>query len=505
MLVLAVALAANATTFALIDALVLRPFRYPGVGRAVLVASAGHQRFFDRESVAAGDFLDWREQASDVLDRLAAIDWWDPNYTRNGPPQQLAGFRVSAALFEVLGVRPLLGRTLLQSDEDSATPAVVLSQGFWERQFAGTARHARHEPATRRHGHRVVGVMPSDFRVPIGADVWATLAMAPEARAERARGHLMVVGRLRGDTTVEAAERRLQAILAQQKRAFPDTHAKREVSVRSFTDGFRDPGSGPFLAVWQIAALLLLLVACANVVNLVLARNTEREREFAVRLALGASSRRIAWQLLLEGLLLSGGAALLALPLVWASLQGLRAMMPDTIVRFVGGWPYMRMDGRTFAVTAALAVGATVLFAMVPAWRAAPAERHRGPAPGRAADQSRPSARPRRAGRRANRAHAGAAGLRGPDAGDALSRHGRTARIRSRRASWSDDSRSTASATSESRIATTVRRTGAHPPSRAFPRSRPPASPASSRMAARTRQPASGRKALRRVRRMPWT
>ena len=102
-LVLAVALAANATTFALIDALVLRPFRYPGVSRAVLVASTGHGPFIDRQSVAAGDFLDWREQATDVLDRLAAIDWWDPNYTRNGPPQQLAGFHVSASLFEEIG------------------------------------------------------------------------------------------------------------------------------------------------------------------------------------------------------------------------------------------------------------------------------------------------------------------------------------------------------------------------------------------------------------------
>jgi putative ABC transport system permease protein len=369
-LVLAVALAANATTFALIDALVLRPFRYPGVDRAVLVASAGHELFFDRASVAPGDFLDWREQAIDVFDRLAAVDWWDPDYTRNGPPQQLAGFRVSAALFDALGVRPLLGRTLLQADEDSATPAVVLSQGFWERQFAARPDVLGLQLRLDGTVYRVVGVMPSDFRVPTGADVWATLRLPPEARADRARGQLMVVGRLRGDTTVEAAERRVEAILVQQKRAFPDTHAKREVSVRSFTDGFRDAGSGPFLAVWQIAALLLLLVACANVVNLVLARNTEREREFAVRLALGASSRRVAWQLMLEGLLLSGGAALLALPLVWASLQGLRVMMPDTIVRFVGGWPYMRMDGRTFAVTAALAVGATVLFAMVPAWRA---------------------------------------------------------------------------------------------------------------------------------------
>ena len=197
----------------------------------------------------------------------------DPNYTRNGPPQQLAGFRVSASLFEALGLSRGSGercssRTTVRRRSWSS------SQGFWERRVRGREDILGTNLRLDGTVYRVVGVMASDFRVPTGADVWATLRMAPDARTERARGHLMVVGRLRGDTTVETAERRLQAILVQQKHTFPDTHAKREISVRSFTDGFRDPVSGPFLTVWQIAALLLLLVACANVVNLVLTPNT---------------------------------------------------------------------------------------------------------------------------------------------------------------------------------------------------------------------------------------
>ncbi len=101
-LVLALGLSANATIFALVDAIVLRPFRYPGVERAAVVASDEHTRFFDRESVAPGDFLDWREQATDVFDRLAAIEWWDPQFRGDGPPQQLTGFKVSPELFEIL-------------------------------------------------------------------------------------------------------------------------------------------------------------------------------------------------------------------------------------------------------------------------------------------------------------------------------------------------------------------------------------------------------------------
>jgi hypothetical protein len=115
----------------------------------------------------------------------------------------------------------------------------------------------------------------------------------------------MVVAQLAPGVSAEASEQRLLAILAQQKKAYPETHARREVSVRSFTEGFGDQGSGPFIAVWQVASFLLLLVACANVANLLLARNTERQRELAVRLALGASARRITWQLLLESLVLA--------------------------------------------------------------------------------------------------------------------------------------------------------------------------------------------------------
>jgi putative ABC transport system permease protein len=132
--VLALGLAANATIFALADAVVLRPFRFPGVERAAVVASDTHERFFDRESVAPADFLDFKEQAADVFERLAAIEWWDPQYAPQGAPQQLNGFRVSPAFFDVLGEPAALGRTLVEADENGP-PAVVIGYDFWQRQF----------------------------------------------------------------------------------------------------------------------------------------------------------------------------------------------------------------------------------------------------------------------------------------------------------------------------------------------------------------------------------
>ncbi len=368
-LVLAVALAANATIFAIGDALVLRPFRYPGVNRAVVVASAPYERFFDRESVAAGDFLDWREQARDVFGELAAIEWWQPNVIQNGSPQQFTGFRVSPELFAILGEQPVIGRPLLASDLDGA-PAVVVGEAFWRQQLDGRPDVLGTTLRIDGMSYHVVGVMSDRFRAPFQADLWASLRLAPSAQALRDRGDLIVVASLAPGVALAQADARLQAILARQKGAFPESHAQRHVSVRGFTEGFGDPGAGPFVIVWQVAAALLLLVACANVANLMLARNAEREREFAIRLALGASSLRIAWQLLLEGLLLAGAATAAALPLIAAALHATRAALPAAVVRFVGGFEYLQLQPRTFLATAALAGAATVLFAIAPALRA---------------------------------------------------------------------------------------------------------------------------------------
>lgn len=368
--ILGLSLAANAAVFALADAIVLRPFRYPGTDAAVVIASTPRERFFDRESVAPGDLQDWRAGAGDVLDQLAAAEWWSPQFLSDGPPQELSGFKVSPELFTILGEAPALGRTLTADDVDSETPAVVLGHDFWHRQFGGRPEVIGQ---TLRLGDRpyvVVGVMPPTFRVPYGADVWAPLRLAPDVAAGRGRGWLIVVGGMAPGVTPAQVDARLQAILADQRRAFPGTHETREVSVYTFRDGMGDPGAGPFILVWQVAAIVLLLVACANVTNLLLARNTEREREFSVRLALGASGARLARQLVVEGLLLAGAATALALPLAHAAVGAVRSTFPDSVVRFVPGWAYMDVQPRTLLATAALAALAVLLFAVAPAVRA---------------------------------------------------------------------------------------------------------------------------------------
>jgi len=368
-IVLGLALAANATIFAIADAIVLRPFRYPGVDRAVLVVSDANGPFFDRTSVAPGDYVDWRDEAGGVLDRLAAIEWWEPQYLLDGPPQQLTGFKVSPGLFEIMGEAPLLGRTLSAGDLSQVPPAVIGFE-FWRRQFGGRADVLGTRLRLDGVVHEVVGVMPASFTVPFGADVWAPLELAPEARAERRRQYLAVIGRRADGVTIAQVQQRLDTILADQRRAFPDTHGKRTVTAFDYVAGSRDPGAAPFIAIWQIAAVVLLVVACANVANLLLARNSEREREFSVRLALGASAARLAWQLLIEGLLLAGTAAALAVPLASIALGLTRSAFPASVIRFVPGFAHLAIEPRTFAATTALAAAAVLLFAVTPALRA---------------------------------------------------------------------------------------------------------------------------------------
>jgi predicted permease len=367
--VLGLALAANATIFAIADAIVLRPFRYPGVDRAVLLVSDANGTFFDRTSVAPGDYLDWREQTAGLLDQVAAVEWWEPQYRPDGPPQQLAGFKVSPELFEIMGEAPVVGRTLAGGDSGQVPPAVI-GFDFWRRQFGGRADVLGTRLRLDGVVHEVVGVMPASFTVPYGADVWAPLELAPGTRAERRRQYLAVIGRRADGVTVPQLQQRLETILANQRRDFPETHAKRTVTAFDYVAGSRDPGSGSFIAIWQIAAVVLLVVACANVANLLLARNSEREREFSVRLALGASGARLAWQLLVEGLLLAGTAAAMAVPLAWVALGLTRSTFPPSVIRFVPGFAHLEIEPRTFAATAALAVAAVLLFAVTPALRA---------------------------------------------------------------------------------------------------------------------------------------
>lgn len=366
---LAVALASNAVVFNLADALYLRPFRFADVDRLALVVAdtPGTKPYIDRESIAPADFRDFTRRAASVTGMVAA-EWWDPNLSGIDLPEQVPGFRVSPGYFELLGVSPVLGRTFTAEEgRPEANRSVVLSHAFWVRQFAADPGVLGRTVRLDGEAHEVVGVMPPRFAIPFGADVWAPLAYDEATWAERERGYLLVMGRLAPGHTVATADAEFRSLAAQLSAEFPGTNRDRPAAVVTFTRGMGDEGVGPFVAIWQAAAMLLLFVACANVANLLLARGTERQPEFAVRLALGAGRGRLIRQLLLEGAGLALAGLALGSGLTALAMRYTRSFLPANIVRFVPGYEFLGIDATTLAAMAALGALATVLFSVVPA------------------------------------------------------------------------------------------------------------------------------------------
>lgn len=370
---LAVALAANAVIFNLADALYLRPFRFADVDRLILVASdaSTDKPYFDRESVAPADFRDWTRSLTTVS-ALSAVEWWDPNLSGVERPENLHGFLVSTNYFDLLRVRPVLGRAFSAADgQPNANRTVVLSHAFWLRHFNGNTAVLGTTMRLNGAPFEVIGVMPPRFVVPYGAEVWAPIGYDEAMWSDRKRDALMTFGRLAEGQTLDAARAEIEAVVARQRAEFPDTNRTRGVRVVSFARGLGDDAVGPFVAIWQAAAVLLLLVACANIANLLLARGTERQPEFAIRLALGASRLRLALQLLIEGVCLAAIGVGVGAGLAAVAIRFSRSFLPATVVRFVPGYEYIRLDLAVLGAMAALGALATIAFSLVPALQAA--------------------------------------------------------------------------------------------------------------------------------------
>ena len=372
---LALALATNSTSYAILDALVLRPFRFPDLDRLVMIVSSDPQKgLLDRESVSAGDYRDWRREAQ-TLTHVSAAEWWDANLSGIENPEQVAGFKVTADFFDALGARPVIGRPFVIDEETPGNHRrAILGHALWSRLYGADPAIVGKTVRLDGEAYEVVGIAPPDFALPDGGQVWSPLAHSPEEWADRRNHFLQVVARLADGASIADARAELGRLAESQRRDYPDTNASLPNGVVPFLTGMRDPGAGPFVGTMQAASILLLLIACANIANLLLARGGERAQEFAMRLALGASRGRLAFQLMLEASFLSGIAIVLAIPLTWVGLGLSRASIPASVIRFIPGWRYMDISPTVFWSTAVFGAVATIVFALIPAWHSVRAD-----------------------------------------------------------------------------------------------------------------------------------
>jgi putative ABC transport system permease protein len=371
-LTLAVGLAANAVIFNVLDVLVLRPFDFPNVPRVVRVwETAPNFDGINRKNVAPANLLDWQAQGEEAVRTWVGLEWWDANLRGEPLAERVQGYRVGTAFFETLGVRPGAGRGFLEEEGQAGRDrVVVLGHDVWQRSFGGDRGLVGRQVTVDGEAYTVVGIAPPGFRFPDGCEVWSPLVLPTPEVARRDQHYLSAFGLLAEGRTPKDAQAVLDVVARRLEKDHPDTNRARGLEVSAFSRGFGDPVLPSILVIWQAAAVLVLLIACVNVANLVLARGAERRRELALRLALGAGRGRIVGQLLTEGLVSSLAAVGLSIPMVALAMRSFRDHMPAETARFVPGWAGLGPDARTVFFSIGLAVLATALFSAVPALRA---------------------------------------------------------------------------------------------------------------------------------------
>ncbi len=364
---LALGIGANTVVFSSVNAMLLRPFAFKDLSRAVFLRETIPQQNSEGISAAPANFHDWQQQ-SKSFDYLAALHGWDVNLTSGDVAERVEGFQVTSEFFSLIGIAPEMGHTVAAGDfHPGRDTVVVLSHGFWQRHLGADPGIIGKVLQLNKQPFTVVGIMPDDFDFPVGAEAWAPLDLTPAEQADRSNHYLQVIGGLRAGVSPSQAQTDLDTIARRLAREYPETNAGHSVQVQGIVENLTQ-GSRQFLSILMGAAFFVLLLACANVANLHLARATERQREIAVRRALGAGRWRISRQVLTESVLSALLGGLAAVVLASWGIDLLHRTIPPFIVQHVAGLKHYQLDPTVLAFTLIMALVAGIVAGLAPAF-----------------------------------------------------------------------------------------------------------------------------------------
>jgi putative ABC transport system permease protein len=367
-LALALGIGANTAIFSVVDAVLFRPLPFREPDRLIAIWERDLKRGDDHDSVMAANYVDWRNR-SQAFEEMAAHTGVSVNLTGLGEPERIRAARVSASLFPLLGAQPQIGRAFSPDEDQPGHQRVtIISNGLWMSRFGADPQIIGHSITLNNQDYTVVGVMPASFALPLNEEsqIWSPLVFTPEELTLRNAHYLTVVGRLKPGVSMEQANVEMAGLAAQLAQQYPKSNQETGAAVFSLHSEIVGDVKIPLL-IFLGAVTFILLIACANVANLMLARAAGRQREIAVRAAMGASRWRLIRQMLVESLALGlvGGAAGLLLAL-WGIefLSAATQRMSTPRAQSIG------LNGRVLLFTCAASLLTGLIFGSVPALQA---------------------------------------------------------------------------------------------------------------------------------------